>query len=103
MWQRIGLVVAVGLTELVLDYSEIGDDPLSFSPDSRHLVYKAIKNNKWCVVVEGQPGPPYDKLPLKPSVTNDAAEYTAERDGWLLRCRQPIPQAGAGHYIPNVE
>jgi hypothetical protein len=60
------------------------------SPDSAHFVYTAMKGGKWFVVVDDQPGPAYDKLPFKPSVTSDAVEYLAERDGWVLRCRRPF-------------
>jgi hypothetical protein len=55
-----------------------------------HFVYTAMKGDKWFVVVDDQPGPAYDKLPFKPSVTGDAVEYLAERDGWVLRCRRPF-------------
>jgi hypothetical protein len=49
---------------------------------------------EWFLMVDGQPGPAYDKLPFKPVITNEAIEYFAERDGWVLRCRWNYVQNG---------
>jgi len=83
------------------DYDDIIGESLLFSPDSNHLAYTALKDNKWFIMLDEQAGPKYDRL-YKPAFTADGIEYLAENDGWILRCRQTCTQSGAGDKTPDA-
>ena len=45
-----------------LEYDEIGQGSIIFSPDGNHLAYSAKNNGKWFVVADGKAGPEYDTI-----------------------------------------
>jgi sulfatase modifying factor 1 len=75
------------------NYLDISNNSILFSPDSFHLIYKAKMGTKWHMAVDGRLGPAYDKLPFKPTFTDNAVEYLAQRDGWIFRCKRPFEQS----------
>jgi formylglycine-generating enzyme required for sulfatase activity len=85
------------------NYNDIGNNSILFSPDSSHLVYKAKKGTNWHMAADGQLGPAYDKLKFKPTITENAIEYLAERDGWLFRCRRLFEGQGINKIGPEAE
>jgi hypothetical protein len=65
-----------------------------FSPDSRHVAYRARQGHAWVVVVDGRPGPKCAALcAVGPTFDGDAAPgYLAGKDQWLYRTRhRPVP------------
>ena len=56
--------------------------------DSRHVLYKACKGEKWTVVLNGEEGPEYDRIPDEFRFQPDArAEWLATREGELYRVK----------------
>jgi sulfatase modifying factor 1 len=74
------------------NYLDIGNNSILFSPDSSHIIYKAKMGTKWHMAVDGRLGPAYDSLQFKPTITENAVEYLAQRDGWVLRCKRFFEQ-----------
>jgi hypothetical protein len=66
---------------------------LVFSPDSRHSAFAAGRGYLALVVVDGRPGPDYDRLLGGPGFRDDGAlEWLAVRNDSLLRVRLPPRQ-----------
>jgi hypothetical protein len=43
-------------------FRAIGHEVLAISPDGRRVAYPALRWRRWCVVVDGQPGPGFDGI-----------------------------------------
>ena len=73
--------------EAVLEYDDIGANSMKFSSGGRHLAYAARIGEEWRVIVDGQPGPPYDMI-LSNGPTfrkNGELEYLATKGEDLFR------------------
>ena len=73
-------------------YDKVGCAELVFSPDSKHVAYRAQIGEKWFVVLDGQAGGEYDQIPvIKLSFNGDGSlDYLAVKDGTLYRV-QNVP------------
>ncbi len=65
---------------------------MTFSPDSAHLAYKAANGGEF-VVVDGKPGPKYEKLSFEPLAfrADGVIEYLAFKGGSYYRVKQTSP------------
>jgi hypothetical protein len=66
-------------------------DALTFSPDESKFAYRAVKGNRQCIVVDHQPQPMFDGIPIKKNLLfspdNEHIAYTAyykEKDQCVL-------------------
>ncbi|MDO8586367.1 MAG: hypothetical protein Q7T82_04945 [Armatimonadota bacterium] len=66
-----------------------------FSQDSKHLAYLAKEGEKWVVVIDGRPGPAYERVFTMDPIqiqTDGAVEYLAYRSNVLYRVKHiPVP------------
>jgi len=74
--------------------------PPVFSPDSKRVLLLTMKGYKWLVLVDGRPGPEYDRiLSGGPTFLPDGSiGYVAMRSDSLFRVKQLLgTQAVSGH------
>ncbi len=74
------------------EYDQV--DHISFSPDSRHVAYKARKDGKWTLIVDGAPTPACDELADGfPVFSPDSSRiaYGLKTDNTWKVCVQALP------------
>jgi len=84
-----------------LDFERPPTD-LQFSPDSKHVVYRARKENKAIVVMDGKPGPTYDEIMSytpKFSKNGKSWAYVGSKGEKMI----PVINGVAGHEYALIE
>ncbi len=94
--------IVVDGQETALDYDEIEEHSLCYSPDSKYLAFAAKKGGEWLVVIGQKKGRPYEEVIIQSLITGfrqhariffespTRLRYLAKKDGSIYLIQEEI-------------